>query len=151
MIVVATAMHAALMDAAGIRPADREEWVGGVGGPVLPALIEALGIPGGTNSTYLLDGTIPLCMWGDYPVEPSVGQVWLIATVMAERHVLAIHRVFTPVLTDMHSRYPLLVAYMHPRNALHQKWIERHGFKLNGTYRTAALGIPYLRYTHICS
>lgn len=142
----ATALDAALMDASGIRQADRDEWVGGTGGDVLPALLEALDIPGGVNETITLDG-VPLCLYGTYPTsDEGIGQVWFLAAKAAERHVLAIHQLFKPVLEDMHSRFPLLLAYTHPRNLLHHKWMERNGFTYSHNIRTA-LGITYLAYT----
>jgi hypothetical protein len=146
-VVPAEAPHAFLMDASGIRQADRDEWVGGVGGDVLPALLEALTIPGGHNETFLLDGA-PLAMWGVHPIgeHPEVGQVWFLATQEAERHALSIHKVFAPVLAEMHRRHPTLLAYTHPRNTVHHYWMERNGFTFSHTIWTA-LGIEYLAYT----
>jgi len=144
-IVPATALHAAFMDAMGFRQADVEEWVGGLGRKVLPGLLDALEVPGSKNETFLLDG-VPLCMWGTHPATTEgVGIVWLLATKAAERHVLAIHRHFGPVLKDMHSRYPVLYAMTHPRNTTHHRWMERNGFVKDGMVSTA-LGIPYYLY-----
>lgn len=142
---VATSLDAAMLDASGIRQADRDEWVGGTGGDVLQSVLEALEIPGALNETITLND-VPLCMYGTYPtVELGVGQVWFLATRTAEKHVIAIHHLFQPVLEDMHRRYPLLLAYTHPRNRLHHKWMERNGFVLSHKVITL-VGIPYLAY-----
>lgn len=142
----AEALHAAMLDASGVRQEDRDEWVGGTGGEVLSSLLEALDIPGSHNETVFLNG-VPLAMFGTYPSQDvGVGQVWFLATKTAERHVLAIHQLLAPVLKDMHGRFPVLLAYTHPRNTLHHKWMERNGFVYSHEIRTA-LGISYLAYT----
>lgn len=142
----ATALHALMLDASGIRQEDIDEWVGGVGGPVLPAIIEALEIPGSRNEAFLRDGVV-LCLWGTHPTQrQGVGQVWFIATKAAERHVLDIHRRFTAVIEGMHEDYATLMAYTHPRNVVHHKWMARHGFKLLPHRFITRVGIPYLTY-----
>lgn len=142
----ATTLHAVFLDASGIRQCDRDEWVGGTGMDVLSAVLDALDIPGSVNETITLDD-VPLCMYGTFATkDPGVGQVWFLATRVAEKHVLAIHRMFKPVLEDMHARFPVLLAYTHPRNKLHHLWMERNGFVKSHNIRTR-MGISYLAFT----
>lgn len=150
-ILPANALHAAMLSASGIRKEDIEEWEGGTGVPVLSSLLGALEWPGSKNEVILLDG-VPLAIWGTHHAEgygPGIGQVWFLASKIAERHVLTIHRNFDPVLEDMHSRFPLLIAYTHPNNVVHHEWMERVGFERMPFRRPTPSGIPYLTYRRL--
>ena len=144
-IMPATPQHALMLDASGIRQADREEWVGGTGMRVLPALMAVLAMPVGQASTIMRAG-VPLCMFGTHPTAADgVGQVWFLASKQAEKHVLSLHRALQPVLAEMHTEYPVLLAYTHPKNTLHHHWMERNGFVFSHLIVTA-MGLTYLAY-----
>jgi hypothetical protein len=77
-----------------------------------------------------------------------VGQVWFLATRTAEKHVLAIHHLFQPVLKDMHARFPVLLAYTHPRNRRAPPLDGAERLRLSHRIRSRAggpplLGLPY--------
>lgn len=141
------------MHALGLRQADVDEWVGGVGGDVLRAMLNAIEIPWSINRTFFHRG-VPMAMWGSYaawgPDAPrgSVGQVWFIATNLAMKHTVDIHRYARSELRSMHTRFEYLIAHTHPRNTLHHKWLERHGWVRQPGVLMTTVGIPYLAYIH---
>jgi len=133
---------------ASIRPADRRESLAGSGIPTGVALKRV--IPEGTtNLIALLDGT-PLVLWGVRPhlQYPKVGIVWLVATVQAERRLVALHQEMRWQLDEALTAYPTLWNVVWEGNALHVHWLRRIGAEFIAHHpKLGPLDEPFLEFT----
>lgn len=130
-----------------LRPADRRESLAGSGIPTGVALKRV--IPeGSTNLIALPDGT-PLVLWGVRPHAeyPEVGIVWLVATVPAERHAIALHRTLGPQLEEALATFPTLWNIVWEGNGLHVQWLRRVGAEFIAHHpNIGPLGEPFLEF-----
>jgi len=130
-----TAMVAAQCTSVGWRDADVEEWCYILG--ITPDSLYDAFVGGLKYSTEIrtasLDGSFEdaIAVWGVGPSgKPGVGNVWLIATKLADQHGAALHRAAlkNDLMSEMADGWLHLEAYVYPRNALHIKWLKLLGF-----------------------
>jgi len=135
-VVPATPEHGKLFLQQEVREADVNEWVMGSGGVKLPVLLSRIWkdrYPASTlpRALVTMDESECLALWGvSIPEYATTAYVWLIASVAAERHPIAIHRFGAQELGLMHifggDRLEALVL---ERNHLHVKWLAMMGFR----------------------
>ncbi len=131
-----------------LRQVDVDEWVGASGRPVANSLLATLRDSRTKGRSLYLRGQC-LCIWGVSQVLPDsrVGSVWLLASVEAEKHAHAIHKLWKHEITLMHKVTPFLMAFVYERNALHKKWLKTVGFTPMAGVQSPLLGYRfYQRY-----
>lgn len=132
---------------ASIRPEDRRESIAGSGIPSGVALRRV--IPEGTTTLIALPDGTPLVLWGVRPHAGyrGVGIIWLLATVPAERHGLALHRVMRPQLDEALAAYHTLWNVVWTGNELHVMWLRRIGAEFIAHHPSIGpLGEPFLEF-----
>lgn len=128
-----------------VRQADNEEWVAATRKPTLKALLDVLYFPEMDVTGAYLDGEC-VAIWGCHDTPNHFGQVWLIATNRAMRHVHSIHHHWRPTIQRYLGAHPKgLIGWASEANTKHHTWLERMGFVNTGTVLYAG-SFPYRRY-----
>lgn len=134
-----------VLAAKDVRQEDIDEWVAGTGealGRSLQATLER-----SLLVRCVVRGGVTLAMWGCTPTERGdTRQVWFVAAREAPRHAITIHRHFQAAIAEMHAVGFALRAYSWWRNIKHHRWLEAHGFVLQGVHTSPATGIPFLSF-----
>lgn len=63
-----------------------------------------------------------------YQPDPSVGQVWMVATTALKSHQIEFLRTARVWIEKLHETYPVLGNFVDARNTLHIKWLRWMGF-----------------------
>lgn len=80
----------------------------------------------------------------------GMGQVWMIATPLIERHALEFAKYSRPFLEATTSHYPLLYNWVHAANETHLRWLKWCGFTFIHKHESfGALGEPFYTFVRI--
>lgn len=127
-----------------LRPADRDEWVAASGLPVRETLLQIAQDESKVATVIIDEDERPLVVWGVIAPE---GELWLAASIFAEKHVFSIHRHLKPTLSRLQTVFKTLSATCDARNEVHLKWLNWCGFKRTGTINVGPWDLPF--HTHI--
>ena len=119
----------ALAIAPHLRDADRFE-LEAKGRDVEQALLESVRVSR-TTYTVCLHGR-PFCLFGLAPFESvSTASVWLLSTPELLNHVKTFMRIAPQVLEEWRKEFPILFNFVHEKNEVHLRWLERMGFEIH--------------------
>ena len=137
--------------ASRLRKADQEEGWATLGRD--PALFLSLGYdPSRTWVLFNAKGENVALAGVAKTKEDGVGQVWMVATDLLEKHSIEFLK-HTPRFIDMlHEEYPLLFNWVDARNTVHLKWLKWCGFSFIQRHeKWGPLGLPFYTFVRIKS